>query len=353
MAVLICTGLSSACITEKAAIKLPSVPLPLPTTSPVAIPFAITPFFTDPAVQGRNAPGWKIINSIVDDINSSNRSVDVAMYNFSLKEIGEALIKATQRGVAVRMVVDSDALDGTELQRLKKTGIHVLGDRRESLMHNKFVVIDREILWTGSLNLTYSGSMEDENVQVRIVSKVLVDNYLSKFTEMFNEDKFGQDSRTMTATTKFVLTGIQVENYFSPEDKIDTRLISLVGSAKKSVHVLAYSFTQDRLADALVKAGKNGVEVRGVFDADSTADNQGADFPGLQKAGLEVRLDGDPGLMHIKAIIIDGKTVAFGSYNFTASAENKNDENVLIITDSALADRFEQAFDRIYQKSNP
>jgi phosphatidylserine/phosphatidylglycerophosphate/cardiolipin synthase-like enzyme len=88
-----------------------------------------------------------------------------------------------------------------------------------------------------------------------------------------------------------------------------------------------------------------------VFDRESSEDNTGADFYTLEKAGLDVHLDGEPGLMHIKAIIVDGKTVAFGSYNFTASAENKNDENVLIITDEALAGTFERAFDRIYAKA--
>jgi phosphatidylserine/phosphatidylglycerophosphate/cardiolipin synthase-like enzyme len=93
------------------------------------------------------------------------------------------------------------------------------------------------------------------------------------------------------------------------------------------------------------------VEVRGVFDQESTEENQGADFPKLQKAGLNVHLDGEPGLMHQKVIIVDGKTVAFGSYNFTASAENKNDENVLIITDPMLGAQFEKDFERIYAKA--
>jgi phosphatidylserine/phosphatidylglycerophosphate/cardiolipin synthase-like enzyme len=264
----------------------------------------------------------------------------------------EALIKASQRGVAVRIVVDSDALQKLDLNRLKQVGISAIGDRRESLMHNKYVIIDGRILWTGSLNLTSSGAENDENVMVRLESEDLAANYQIKFNEMANEDKFGPDSRPLTEKTHFDLNGIPVENYFSPEDKIDTRLVSLVGSAKTSVHVLAYSFTLDKLANALTKAEKNGIEVKGIFDRDSSEDNTGADFSSLKKAGLDVRLDGEPGLMHMKVIIVDGKTVAFGSYNFTSSAENKNDENVLIITDESLAVRFEQAFDRIYAKAD-
>jgi phosphatidylserine/phosphatidylglycerophosphate/cardiolipin synthase-like enzyme len=351
--VLAIEGLLSSCVQNPQIPTQALVPVSLPLSSETPGPetIEIKPYFTDPDIRGNATPGQKIIADLITDINGAHKSIDVAMYNFTLKEVSEALIKASERGVAVRIIVDSDALDKLDLQHLKKAGVYALGDRRESLMHNKFVVVDSETLWTGSLNLTASGAENDENVLVRLQSSELAANYLIKFNEMFVEDKFGADSRSKTIKTEFNLSGIPVENYFSPEDKIDTRLVSLVGSAKKIVHVLAYSFTLDRLADALLKAEKNGVEVRGVFDKDSTEDNQGADFGKLQKAGLDVRLDGEDGLMHMKVIIVDGKTVAFGSYNFTASAENKNDENVLIITDPVLAGSFEKTFERIYSKA--
>lgn len=330
----------------------PVVPLPIATfTSTPDVSPVITTYFTDPAIKGKNSPGQVVFNALIQDINAAQNSIDVAMYNFTSKDVSEALIQASNRGMAVRVVVDSDALDRLDLPRFKKAGAYVMGDRRESLMHNKFVIIDNRILWTGSLNLSASGAENDENVLVRIKSPELAANYLLKFNQMAAEDKFGPDSRAVTSNTRFDLEGRPVENYFSPEDKIDTRLVSLVGSAKESVHILAYSFTLDRLADALIKAQKNGLEVRGVFDRESAEENQGADFIRLQKAGLDVRLDGGDGLMHIKAIIIDGQTVAFGSYNFTASAENKNDENVLIITDPAFGAEFEEAFDRIYARA--
>lgn len=328
------------------------VPLPIPTPSgtPDVSP-VLTTYFTDPAIRGKKSPGQAVITALVKDIYAAHDSIDVAMYNFTHKEIIEALIKASQTGIAVRILVDSDALDKLDLTRLKRVGIYTMGDRRESLMHNKFVIIDGRILWTGSLNLSASGAENDENVFVRLKSPELAANYLITYNEMFNEDKFGADSRQKTSQTEFNISGIEMENYFSPEDEVDTRLVSLVNNAKKSVHVLAYSFTLDRLADALIEADKNGVDVRGVFDRESAEENQGADYFQLRDAGLDVHLDGEDGLMHNKAIIVDGQTVAFGSYNFTASAENRNDENVLIINDPALAARFEDAFERIYAKA--
>jgi phosphatidylserine/phosphatidylglycerophosphate/cardiolipin synthase-like enzyme len=350
--ILAIQGLLSSCVQNPAARQASvPVPLPLPSETPGPVTFQITPYFTDPSIHGSKTPGRMLVAALINDINAAQSSIDVAMYNFTLKEVSEALIKASQRGVAVRILVDSDAIDKLDLLRLKKAGIYVMGDRRESLMHNKFVALDGRVLWTGSLNLTASGAENDENVQVRITSKELAANYLIKYNEMFTEDKFGADSRSRTEQTKFELSGMAVENYFSPEDSIDTRLVSLVNNAEESVHVLAYSFTLDRLAEALINANGKGVKVRGVFDRESTEENQGADFSKLAKARLDVRLDGEAGLMHMKVIIVDGKTVAFGSYNFTASAENKNDENVLIITDPDLAVRFEQEFERIYAKA--
>ncbi len=350
---LVVQGLLSSCVQNTTAARLTSVPVPLPLPSETPGPeiIEITSYFTDPTIRGNTTPGRKIFAALIQDIYAAKSSIDVAMYNFTLKEVNEALIKASQVGIAVRILVDSDALDKLDLTRLKWVGIYVMGDRRESLMHNKFLIIDGKILWTGSLNLTDSGAANDENVMMRLQSTELAANYLLKYNEMFNEDKFGADRRAKTTRTEFNLAGVAVENYFSPEDKIDTRLVSLVNNAEKSVHVLAYSFTLDRLADALINANLKGVKVRGVFDRESTEENQGADFDKLAKARLDVRLDGSPGLMHIKAIIVDGKTVAFGSYNFTASAENRNDENILIINDPAIAASFEDAFERIYNET--
>ena len=63
--------------------------------------------------------------------------------DLNLWSIRDALISAHRRGVDVRMVTDSDNMDEQEVQEIKAAGIEVLGDRHESLMHDKFVVIDR------------------------------------------------------------------------------------------------------------------------------------------------------------------------------------------------------------------
>ncbi|MDH5508038.1 MAG: phospholipase D-like domain-containing protein, partial [Anaerolineae bacterium] len=91
-------------------------------------------------------------------IDAARASVDAAIYDLNLWSIRDALLAAQRRGVTVRIVTESDNLDRPELQELIAAGIEVLGDRREALMHNKFVVIDRYEVWSGSMNLTLNGA---------------------------------------------------------------------------------------------------------------------------------------------------------------------------------------------------
>jgi len=64
---------------------------------------------------------------------------------------------------------------------------------------------------------------------------------------------------------------------------------------------------------------------------------------------VDIRIDGNEGLMHHKVFIIDEKTVIFGSYNFSQSAEERNDENVIIVYNEAIAQQFMQEFQRVWK----
>jgi len=81
--------------------------------------------------------------------------------------------------------------------------------------------------------------------------------------------------------------------------------------------------------------------------------NQVEEWNLFQQAGLDVRLDGKPEVMNHKIIIIDGRIVVVGSYDFTYRAENENDENVLIIHNEAIAQKFIEEFERIRSRSQP
>ena len=263
------------------------------------------------------------------------------------------MLRAYGRGVSVRMVVESDYSDSPEIEALKQAGIPVLGDRREGLMHDKFVIIDRSQVWTGSMNFTLNGAYRNDNNLIRIRSARLAEDYLTEFEEMFSEDLFGPASIANTPAPILRLEDTEIEVYFSPDDGTARRLIELIGGAQKEIVFMVYSFTADDLAAALIEKARAGVLVAGVMDESQVHSNMGTEFERLQTAGVILSMDGNPNKMHHKVMVIDREIVITGSYNFSASAESTNDENTLVIHNLPLAKRYLAEFQRVFELANP
>lgn len=120
-----------------------------------------------------------------------------------------------------------------------------------------------------------------------------------------------------------------------------------IGRANKSIHVMVYSFTLDEIAEALIAARERGVDVKVVIEREN-AYGRGSEYQRLLSAGIDVRLDSNPYLMHHKVMIVDGRIVVTGSYNWSWSAENRNDENLIVIMDEDIAREFEEEFMRVW-----
>ena len=317
--------------------------------TPTAGPPWIEIFFTNPKSPSADSYRGGPDKNLAEAIDQSRLSVDIAAFDLNLWSVRDALIRAKKRGVTVRMVTESDNLDEQEIQDIKEAGIPVLGDRREGLMHNKFVVIDRAEVWTGSMNYTTTDGYLNNNNLVRIRSAKMAENYTTEFKEMFEDDLFGPDTRADTPYPKLEIEGSLVETYFSPDDHTASHLIELVNQAKQSVYFLAYSFTSDELADAMLSREQAGVTVAGVFEESQIYSNIGSEYDRLLQAGIDVRKDGNPHNMHDKVIIIDEAIVVTGSYNFSASAEQRNDENTIILHDTSSAAQFLAQFMQIFE----
>jgi len=151
-----------------------------------------------------------------------------------------------------------------------------------------------------------------------------------------------------TSTTTKTVTLSQIEGVcFSATEDCESLLIDLIEGAKKSIHVMIYSFTLDELSEALIEAKNRGVDVKVVIEAEN-AFSKGSEYQKLLEAGVEVKLDGNPSLMHHKVMIIDGKIIVTGSYNWSWSAENKNDENLVILESAEAASLYEAEFQRVW-----
>lgn len=303
-----------------------------------------TLYFTHPGEAGT---GLAVESALVDSIGSATDSIDLALYSFSLATVGDALIDAAFRGVEVRVVMEADNTDSYQTKRLMAAGIPIQGDSADGLMHNKFVIIDMREVWTGSMNLTITGAQEDANNLICIKSEELAADYAVEFEAMYAQGLFGQTHIPHKPYPLFTIDSATLEVFFPPNDSTSHRLVELIDASTESIVFMASNFTSNPLSDAMITAESRGVNVSGIMDAENAISDTGSDYQAMLAAGIQVVLDKDPGNMHHKVLVFDKKIVAFGSYNFTASAEKYNDENLLIIHDPELAARFLAEYQRL------
>lgn len=303
-------------------------------------------YFTDPVIPFDDVTTGGIEDNLIWLIDHAQYTIDAAVFEFGLQNVADALIRAHNRGVQVRMVHDDEhTAEDAEMAQVIAAGIPATPDRRDAYMHNKFFVFDGSIVWTGSTNITVNGMYRNNNNAIAIVSDELAANYTAEFEEMFN-GAFGPTSPYNTPYPGTPLgDSIWVETYFSPEDLTRDQIVSVVSEAQHSVHFMAFAFTSDEIGQAMMDRADAGVEIAGIFETRG-ANTQYSECPRLLNHGVDVRLDGNPRTMHHKVVIVDGAIVVTGSFNFSSNATNNNDENILIIHSPYVAARYEEEFNR-------
>jgi phosphatidylserine/phosphatidylglycerophosphate/cardiolipin synthase-like enzyme len=129
------------------------------------------------------------------------------------------------------------------------------------------------------------------------------------------------------------------EVYFSPHGGCTEAIIRELNKAQTTILVQAFSFTSAPIAKALLNGHKRRVKVEVILDKSQRTDQySSATF--FFNAGIPVKIDSQHAIAHNKVMIIDGETVITGSFNFTKAAEENNAENLLIIHDKKLAERY-------------
>lgn len=310
-------------------------------------------WFTSPSGPDRPAERRDgIDHHLVAFIDGARQQLDVAVYDFDLANVADALVRARDRGVTVRMVTDADTVNNENraiqaaFTRLRQGGIPIVTDNRGAIMHHKFVVRDREAVWTGSYNFTTNDTFRHNNHAIVIFSPRVAENYEAEFEKMFSRRQFGPSKPAGVPNPRVIVDGATIETLFAPQDKVAERIVARVREARSSIIFMAFQFTSDPIGDAMIERARSGVKVAGVVER-TGSETQFAEFRKLQAAGIEVYQDGNPYIMHHKVIVIDGRIVLLGSYNFSENADRNNDENLLIIEDTGLAQRFLEEFDRV------
>jgi phosphatidylserine/phosphatidylglycerophosphate/cardiolipin synthase-like enzyme len=310
-------------------------------------------YFTQPVYPDRpeNHHGG-LDEKLVAFIGTARQTIDAADYDFDLENVAQALAAARKRGVRVRFVTDTDTWTSQDaaVQRawstLKQADVPVVDDQRPPIMHHKFMVVDGEWVWTGSWNWTVGDTYRLNNNAVKIHSKELAANYAAEFEKMFVQRKFGPTKPKGVPHPRLTIGGAPVENYFAAEDGVAPHIVERLDRAQRSVQFLAFSFTDDRIGKALLARHAAGVPVRGVFET-TGSQTRFSEYGPLKNGGVEVYTDGNPYVMHHKVFVIDGRTVVFGSFNFSTNADNDNDENLLIVDDTKMAEAFLGEVERV------
>jgi phosphatidylserine/phosphatidylglycerophosphate/cardiolipin synthase-like enzyme len=290
-------------------------------------------------------------DALVERIDAARKSFHGAFYSISSQRIAQTLVAAKKRGVDVRIVTEKDTVCD-QVWLLVNAGIPVVTDERRALMHDKFAVIDDEITWTGSYNLTYNGAFENDNNAIAIRSADLAAIYQAEFREMHEGGIFGNRKEPgvfgfLTKKYHVKIEETNINAYFSPEDNIERIIVDRLGKVKKSVRFLAFSFTSDPIAEELIRLHRKGVSVEGVFEKEGST-TEHCEYAKLLVEGVAVKLDRNPHHMHHKVFILDEALLITGSFNFSRGANTKNDENVIMLDNREIIAEYLREFRRIY-----
>ncbi len=159
---------------------------------------------------------------------------------------------------------------------------------------------------------------------------------------------------TLRVVGRPAATAVRVETgqaYFSPGTACIQELQRQFNTARESADVCVFTITDDRITDAIIRAHARGLRVRVITD-DQKSHDLGSDIEQLQAAGIECRIDvGNPAHMHHKFALFDGLRLLTGSFNWTRSATEQNEENLIATPDPVLVEAFAGRFEKLWNRT--
>ncbi len=316
------------------------------------------------------------LNHTVDDtlikyIQRAQYTIDLTIYNFNntgISNISDALKAAANSGVRVR-VIGCGTTANMGIDELIGSAVHVLigpnASQRVGIMHNKFVIFDAEssdpndpIVWTGSTNFTDDQINLDANNVIIIQDQSLARTYQIEFEEMWGSHgdvpnaanaKFGSAKKNNTPH-EFMINGKYVECYFSPTDGVNSRIVEVINTANNDLSIATMLITRTEMATAIADRKSAGVAVNVITNSEGGNTPTVNDILSTSLTTHYTFDDVTSGLLHNKYMIVDqyapnsDPMVFTGSHNWSAAADNDNDENTVVIHDATLANIYYQQF---------
>ena len=273
--------------------------------------------------------------NLIAFINLSKTSLHCVFYDLKLKDITN-ILASKSKDVEVKIVLEKNNYKN----QIKGPGIRL--DNNNYYMHNKFCIIDNNAVWTGSANPTERGFFQNNNNILFFYSKYLAENYEEEFKELW--DKNFTVAKVNYPVIYF--NNKKIENYFCPEDECAKHVVDAINKAKKSIYFMTFSFTNEDIADAILFKDQH-ISIKGIFET-TQAGSSYSQYQRLKDFGLDVVKDKNKANMHHKVFIIDGKIVVTGSFNPSESGDERNDENILIIHDKDIAEKYLKEFEKVW-----
>ncbi len=183
-------------------------------------------------------------------------------------------------------------------------------------------------------------------------------NFLrSKIYELANEKVTPANYKFMVDWIKDANSALTITNkptstsdaYFSPGDTCRNVIIQQIRSAVNQLQICVFTISDDLITDAIVTSHKRGTQIKLITDNDKSLD-EGSDIEQLAKSGIAVKMDRTPNHMHHKFMLVDGKALITGSYNWTRSAARFNHENILLTHEAGVVKSFLKEFDQLWQE---
>lgn len=301
--------------------------------------------------------------AVVGFIDGAREALMIAVQELEARPVAEAIVRASQRGCSIRMVIEQDYLrakrpssdpfnpaiddelseNRTLLAALLRAGIDVRADYNPEIFHQKFIVRDpgrpTRGLLTGSANFTPTDVgihpvRRNLNHVVIIHDARVAAEYADEFEEIWS-GTFGRlRTRHERSPRNNRVSGVLVRAIFAPDHTPELEIMKLILKAKRRVDFAIFTFAQSSgVDDAIVAKVGDTLPVRGIFDAAQGNQRWAASrivAPGGAEAYLAARGAG-LGKLHHKLIVIDDELTVVGSFNFTDPANRLNDENILVL----------------------
>lgn len=262
--------------------------------------------------------------SLQKAIASAQSSIVLVTYSLADKKIISSLQEASSKNVPISLVYDADATPEAPVFR-EKTAV-CLGKKGHGLMHQKLLVIDDDMVWLGSANMTTSSLLQHGNLVTAIRSRVLADEIKAYATNFFSRTEY----HAPPLQVRFPEQTLTLYIHPLHAQQSLRNLIQRIDAAQKRVFVAMYTFTHEDLFQALKRAQKREVDVRVIFDKDSIRQASKKVYMSCKREKMKALFRKKTGLLHYKSAIIDS-TLIVGSANWTKAAFKINDDFVLCI----------------------